>query len=219
MKLRRFMFLTFFLFSLLPIRGYGESEYTIFDDKMLLDGYAKKYTDEPKETLIEMIKDDAITPYMSAAAIRVFRERFSKETFAAEKKIIEKILLHRLNKSDSNFVDIEVMHTLCHMDRYKYFESMVPIMIQLLDHYNNTVSELAFQGINDIIASGSKRSREARIVFNTLRKILFLSRKKLANTKEPGARLKQKLELLRWSIKILGSQELHRLPPEIIDFL
>ena len=219
MKLRRFMFLTFFLFSLLAIRGYGESEYTIFDDKMLLDGYAKKYADESKETLIEMIKDDAITPYMSAAAIRVFRERFSKETFAAEKKIIEKILLHRLNKSDSNFVDIEVMHTLCHMDRYKYFESMVPIMIQLLDHYNNTVSELAFQSINDIIASGSKRSREARIVFNTLRKILFLSRKKLANTKEPGARLKQKLELLRWSIKILGSQELQRLPREIIDFI
>ena len=207
------------LLLLTPNFAHSESEYTVFDDKMLLDGYAKKYADESKETLLEMIKDDTLTPYMSAAGIRVFRESFSREVFASEKNVIEKILLRRLNKSDSTFVDIEAMHTLCLMDRYKYFESMVPVMIQLLDHYNSAVNELAFNGVQDILASGPKRSREARIVFNTLRKTLFLSRKRLINVKEPDARLKQKLSLLRWAIKILGTEELKRLPSEVIPLL
>lgn len=206
--------------TLLNVVAYGEpEEYTIFDDKMLLEGYANKYTDETKETLIARIKDDQLTPYMMAAAIRVFRQKFSQEIVAREKTAVEKILLRRLSKSDSNFVDLELMHTLCALDRYRYFETMVPALIQLIDHYNNTVNELAFAGIMDIINTGTKKPREARIIFNTIRKTLFLSRKKLANMKEPGPRLKLKIELLRWAVKILGTQELDRLPREIIDFM
>ncbi len=193
--------------------------YTIFDDKALLDGYANKYAQEPKETLLAIIKDDSLSPYESAAAIRVFRERFGQEVFAGEKRAAEKILLLRMNRTDSTFVQIEAMHALCLMDRYKYFGAMIPALIQELDHYNTTANELAFKGIDNIIKSGHNRPREARIVFNTLRKIFFLSRKKLQNVKEPGPKLKQKLELLRWSIKILGSQELKKLPSEIINLL
>ena len=144
MKKLAFILVNILFTAFLPLRAFSQPEYAIFDDKMLLDGYAKKYADESKETVLAMMRDDGLTPYMSAAAVRVFREKFSKEIFAPQKSIIEKILLHRLNKSDSNFVKIEVMFTLCTMDRYKYFESMVPAMVQLLDHYNNTVSELAF---------------------------------------------------------------------------
>ncbi len=196
-----------------------QTEYTIFDDKMLLDGYAKKYGTETKDVLIQMIKDDDLTPYMSAATIRVFRNQFAKEIVGSEKNYIEKILLRRLAKSTSSFVDVEVMHTLCRLDRYQYFESMVPALIQLIDHYNATVNGMAYTGLEDILAAGTKRAREARIVFNVLRKKLFLSRKKFENLKEPGPKLKQKLELVRWAIKILGTEELKKLPHEIIPFL
>ena len=195
------------------------SQYTIFDDNMLLDGYTKKYTDEPKDILIEMIKDDTLTSYKTAAAVRVFRDRFSLEVFSPEKEIIGKYLLHRLNRTDSTFVQVEVIHTLCLMDRYKYFNSLVPILIQKLDHYNSTVNEMAYAALQHIIELGHDRPREAGIVFNTLRKVLFLSRKRLSTAQNLSPKLKQKLELLRWSIKVLGSQELKKLPREVINLL
>lgn len=219
MKKSYLVFLLIILSAFFPRPGHGDSEYVIFDDKMLLDGYAKKYAEESKEVLLAIIRDDKISPYKTAAAVRVLREHYSKEIFAAEKKIIEKILLRRLSRAESSFVEIEIMHTLCVLDRYKYFESLIPLMIQLLDHYNSAVNEIAYNSINDILTNGPKRPREARIVFNTLRKILFLSRKKYENIKEPSLKLKQKLDFVRWAIKILGTQELQKLPPEIIDFL
>ena len=202
-----------------PTEPSVSHESFILDDKMLLDGYSKKYAEEPKEFLLAMIKDDDLTPYMSAAALRIFRQRFSQELVGSEKKITEKILLRRLNRTNSNFVEIEVMHILCVMDRYRYFGSFIPLMIELIDHQNSSIGELAFNSVNEILLNGPKRSREARIVFNTLRKNLFLSRQTYEDIDEPGPKLKQKLELLRWAIKVLGTQELQRLPPKIIDFL
>jgi len=111
------------------------------------------------------------------------------------------------------------MRTLCQMDRYHYFKSMVPALIQKLDHYNAAVNEIAFNNLNQIIETGSNRQREARIVFATLRKILFLSRKRLETVKKPDPKLAKKLKLLRWSIKVLGNQELKRLPKEVINLL
>jgi hypothetical protein len=93
---------------------------------------------------------------------------------------------------------------------------MVPRLLYRLDHYNKVVNELAYTYINDIIQTGQNRSREARIVFETLRKMLFLSRKKIKDVVKADERLKQKIELLRWAVKILGNQELQRLPPEAI---
>jgi len=195
------------------------SSNTIFDDKMLLEGYAQRYSELSKEILLEMIKDDNLSSYKTTAAVRVFNETYSSEVVYREKKIVEKILLRRLSRTNSPFVQVEIMYTLCKMDRYRYFKAMVPALIQKMDHYNSTVNELAFESLNDIVESSPNRPREARIVFNTLRKILFLSRKRLANINEPGPRLKQKLKLIRWSMKILGSQELKRLPSEVINLL
>ena len=96
---------------------------------------------------------------------------------------------------------------------------MVPPLIQKLDHYNPAVNDLAFEDLNNLTTASNNRTREARIVFTTLRKILFLSRNRLANLKEPGPRLTLKLKLLRWSVKILGSQELKKLPKEVISLL
>lgn len=202
-----------------PDNPENPSNLTIFDDKMLLDGYARKFNEETKEILLEMIKDDTLSPYKTASAVRVFRERFAAEVFSREKIIVEKILLRRLDKTDSAFVQVEIMHILCIMDRYRYFGSMVPILIQKMDHYNSAVNEISYNALNNIIQAGHSRAREARIIFNTLRKILFLSRKRLANVKEPGTKLKQKLELLRWAIKILGTEELKKLPKEVISLL
>jgi hypothetical protein len=192
---------------------------SIFDDQMLLNGYTEKYSDLSKEILLAMIKDDTLTSYRSAAAVRVFKNTFSDEVVSREKKIIEKILWRRLHRTDSPFVEVEIMHTLCNIDRYHYFKSMVPALIQKLEHYNSAVNDIAFDYLNQIIEAGSNRNREARIVFNTLRKILFLSRKRLADIKEPDAKLAKKLKLLRWSIKVLGNQELKKLPKEVINLL
>ena len=192
---------------------------SIFDDKMLLDGYTKKYSDFSKEIILEMIKDNNITAYKSAAAVRVFKQKYSQEMFGREKILAEKILLKRLNRDGSPFVQVEVMHALCRLDRYKFFTPMVPVLIQKLDHYNTTVNEMTFNYLNDLIQTGNNRQREARIVFNTLNKILFLSRNRLATMKEPTPKLKQKLQLLRWSIKVLGNQELKRLPKEVLNLL
>jgi len=212
------------LLSLLPAahaQPFSEQSATntIFDDQMLLEGYTKKYRNLSKNILLEMIKDDTLTSYRSAAAVRVFQEKFSQEVVSRERKGIEKILLRRLNRTDSPFVQVEIMHTLSSMDRYHYFKSMVPALIQKLDHYNTTVNDNAFAALNHIIETENNRSREARIVFNTLRKILFLSRKRLAIVTQPDARLVKKLKLLRWSIKVLGNQELKKLPKEVINLL
>jgi len=192
---------------------------TIFDDHMLLEGYTKKYDEYSKETLLAMIKDDTLTPYRSTAAVRVFQRKYSEEVVSNEKKKIEKILLRRLHRTNSPFVQVEIMYTLCQMDRYRYFKSMAPALTQKLDHYNTTINENAFNSLNKLIESGSNRHQEARIVFNTLRKMLFLSRKRLAEVKEPSAQLAMKLKLLRWSIKVLGNQELKKLPKEVINLL
>lgn len=193
-----------------------EEQFSIFSDKDLLDGYAKQYAQEPKDVLVAMINDDTLSPYRTAAAVRVFNENFSQVVFAREKILIEKALLRRLAITTSAFVDTEIRHTLCKIDRYKYFESMVPKLLYRLDHYNKVVNELAYGYINDIIQSSQSRSREARIIFETLRKMLFLSRRKIKDVEQADERLKQKIELLRWAIKILGNQELQRLPPEAI---
>lgn len=192
---------------------------TIFDDQVLLEGYTKKYSDYSKETLLAMIKDETLTPYRSAAAVRVFQEKYSAEVVSNEKKKIEKILLRRLHRTTSPFVQVEIMYTLCQMDRYRYFKSMAPALTQKLNHYNAAVNENAFHGLNKLIESGSNRHQEARIIFNTLRKILFLSRKRLEEVKEPDPPLAMKLKLLRWSIKVLGNQELKKLPKEVINLL
>jgi len=192
---------------------------TIFDDQMLLKGYADKYQGLTQEILMEMIEDETLTSYRSAAAVRVFREKFCDGLVLRDRKIAEKALLRRLNRTDSPFVQVEIIHTLCQMDRYRYFKSMVPALIQKLGHYNSAVNETAFDSLNQIIAAGSNRNREARIVFNTLRKILFLSRKRLESVKDPDAKLTRKLKLLRWSIKVLGNQELQKLPKEVINLL
>ncbi|MBU0469223.1 MAG: hypothetical protein KJ736_09235 [Candidatus Omnitrophica bacterium] len=60
--------------------------YSVFDDRMLLDGYAQKYSALPQEILIEMIKDDTLNSYKIAAAVRVFNNNFSNELVSREKK-------------------------------------------------------------------------------------------------------------------------------------
>ncbi|MFI5205697.1 MAG: hypothetical protein ACHQVK_02045, partial [Candidatus Paceibacterales bacterium] len=104
------------------------------------------------------------------------------------------------------------------LDRYQYFENMVPALIQKMDHYNPVVSTMAYE---DLVGAtkDSLYPREARIVFDTLRKIFFLSRNRLQKITTPDERLRQKLDLLRWSIRILGTQELKRLPSEVINLL
>lgn len=195
------------------------AEQPIFDDQQLLDGYAQKYADLSKDVIFEMIMDDTLNSYQIAAAVRVFKERYSGEVVSREKSRGERILVRRLKLTDSPFVEVEIMHTLCRMDHYRYFQSMVPALIQKLNHYNVAVNEIAFNSLNDIIGPNNKRAREARIVFNTIRKMLFLSRNRLVNVTEPDEKLARKLKLLRWAIKVLGRQELNRLPAEVINLL
>lgn len=203
------------------------SDHTIFDDKLLLEGYAQRYRQLPKEVILEMIKDDTLDSYKTAAAVRVFLENYSQEVVSREKHGVERILIRRLKLTDSPFVEVEIMHTLCQLDHYRYFATMVPALIQKLSHYNSTVNEMAFESINQLVGSGGQRPgqstgqrvREARIVFHTLRKILFLSRKRLASITVADPQLARKLKLLRWSIKVLGSQELKKLPKEVISLL
>src|SRR5258708_182500 len=147
----------------------------IFDDKALLEGYSQKYEDESRDILLAMIADDSLGAYKCTAAVRVFKEKYADEVLSKEKANIIKILIRRLNRSDSPFVQVEIMHTLVVLDRYQYFENMVPALIQKMDHYNPVVSEMAYQEVVTI-TKDSLYPREARIVFDTLRKILFLSR-------------------------------------------
>ena len=200
-----------------PVEGV-EMGNAIFDDEALLDGYAQKYADESKDILLAMAADNSVGAYKSAAAIRVFRLKYADQVLSAEKPAVLRTLLRRLNRTDSAFVQVEIMHTLVVVDRYQYFESMTSALIQKMDHYNRVVSANAYEAL-DSITKSSTRAREARFVFSILRKTLFLSRKRLENINEPEDRLKAKLSLLRWSIKVLGTQELKRLPPEVIRLL
>ena len=192
---------------------------TIFDDTLLLEGFTERYKEESQDTLLAMIQDETIDDIKVAAAVRAFRLRYGLEIFSREKELAEHVLLRQLNRSESAFIDMEIMHTLTLMDRYQYFNAFVPRIIQKLDHYNDTISESAYQATMEIIQKGNNRALEARIVFNTLRKILFLSRKRLAQVETPNARLSQKLTILKWSIKVLGSQEIKRLPKEVLNLL
>lgn len=190
----------------------------IFDDRALLEGYTQKYADETKDILLAMIADDSLGSYKCTAAVRVFKEKYANEVLSKEKANVIKVLIRRLNRSDSPFVQVEIMHTLIVLDRYQYFEAMVPALIQKMDHYNLVVSTMAYDDLLEI-TKDSLYPREARFVFDTLRKIFFLSRNRLKNITVPDGRLQQKLDLLRWSIRILGTQELKRLPPEVINLL
>lgn len=205
--------------SALPKASDVVTPYSIFDDKMLLEGYSKKYAELPKEILLAMVKDETLSSYQTAAAVRIFKEEFSSELVSKEKKHIEKLLLKRLNRSESPFIQVEIMDTLCRMDRYRYFKPMVPVLIQKLGHYNETVNEMAFNGLINITKNNGHRAREARLVFNTLRKIFFLSRNRLAEVKTPSPKLARQLKIMRWSIKVLGSQQLKKLPKEVINLL
>ncbi len=190
----------------------------IFDDKALLDGYTQKYANEPRDILLAMIADDSLGSYKCTAAVRVFKEKYANEVLSHEKANILRILIRRLNRTDSAFVQVEIMDTLVVLDRYQYFDSMVPALIQKMDHYNSVVSRNAYQDLVEI-TKDSLYPREARIVFETLRKIFFLSRNRLQDITTPDERLQQKLDLMRWSIRILGTQELKRLPSEVINLL
>ena len=191
----------------------------VFDDANILDGYTKEYQDEPKEAIIGRINDDTINVYQSAAAIRVFKKKFSQTVVGHEKVLIEQDLVRRINRTNSPFVETEIMHTLCLLDRYRYFDAMVPALILKLDHYNLTVNEMAADALDDIIAKGKGSARDARIIFTTLRKVFFLSRNTFKSITEPDQRLTKKLKLLRWSLKVLGAQEVKKLPKEIMHLL
>jgi len=190
----------------------------IFDDKALIDGYTEKFSGESKDILLAMVGDDSLGAYKMAAAVRVFTKKYASETLKAEKSIVIKIFLRRLNRSDSAFVQVEIMHALVVLDRYQYFQSMVPALILKMDHYNRVVSAMAYEGLDDVLKA-SDRPREARIVFNVLRKTFFLSRKRLGKVQKPNEQLQHKLDILRWAIKILGTQELKNLPQEVIGLL
>jgi hypothetical protein len=224
MKLK-FFFIFFLLFSLsfAMSKSWAEEdipdEEGIFDDQHMLNGYEEKYKDENQEKLLAMIQDDTLIPFKTAAAVRVFKNNFCQVIFNRDKILAERTLLRRLARTDSPFIQVEIMHTLCKMDRYRYFDSMVPDLILKLDHYNDAVNMIAFDAINDLLASGNNRAQEARIVFNTLRRVLFLSRRHLAMISEPDARLTQKFQILRWAMKVLGTQEIRKLPKEVIDLL
>jgi len=190
----------------------------IFDDRALLEGYTQKYVGESKDILLAMIADDSLGAYKCTSAVRVFKEQYAKQILSNEKANILKVLIRRLNRSDSPFVQVEIMHTLVLLDRYQYFESMVPALIQKMDHYNPVVSTMAYDDLLEI-TKDSLYPREARIVFNTLRKVFFLSRNRLQNITTPNQKMQQKIQLLRWSVRILGTQELKRLPSEVINLL
>ncbi len=200
------------------VEGVELGAEAVFDDLALINGYTEKYANEPKETLLAMVADDSLGGYKMAAAIRVFKQKYAEETLKDEKPTVVRTLLRRLNRTDSPFVQIEIMHTLVELDHYQYFNSMVPALIVKMDHYNKVVSALAYDNLQELLKT-STRPREARIVFNTLRKMFFLSRKRLAVIQEPDQQLKEKLEILRWSIHVLGTQELKNLPQEVISLL
>jgi hypothetical protein len=226
MKNLYFLLIFFTLMSFNPLWAQDKDDINvadiasgaIFDDKALLEGDSQKYADEPRDILLAMIADDSLGSYKCTAAVRVFKEKYANEVLSNEKGNIIRILIRRLNRSDSPFLQVEIMHTLVVLDRYQYFQTMVPDLIQKMDHYNSVVSTMAYEDLLEI-TKDSLYPREARIVFETLRKVFFLSRNRLKNIITPDQNLRQKLDLLRWSVRILGTQELKRLPSEVINLL
>ena len=197
----------------------GALEEAIFDDKVLFQGYVDKYKDKPRDVIVAMMNDSTIGTFKLAAAIRIFSIDFADQTVGTEKNFSEKTLLRILSHENSPYVQTESMNALIALDRYKYFKIMVPRLIEKLDHYEDAVVDIAYDDLSMIITKSTARTREARIIFNTLRKILFLSRKKLEFIEEPDEKLQKKLDLLFWCIKVLGTQELKQLPPEVIRLL
>ena len=191
----------------------------IFDDRMHLKGLVDKYKDVPKEILLEMIKDETLTDFKTAAAINIFKNRYAEEVVTKEKKRAERILSRKIKNTRSPFVQVEAMAALIRIDRYKYFKPLIPAMISKLNHYNEVVYTLSFDNLSFLIENENTRAREAKIIFNTLRKMLFLSRNHLGNTSEIQTQLANKLTLLRWSIKTLGNESLKKLPKEILNLL
>ncbi|MBI5416008.1 MAG: hypothetical protein HZA29_04250, partial [Candidatus Omnitrophica bacterium] len=114
MGLLVFMILSFLASALVPgVYAQGAlghpgqediSGQAIFDDRQLLDGYAQKYADLPKDVVVEMLKDDTLNSYKTAAAIHVYKEKYSNEAVAREKNQMERILIRRLKLTDSPFV-------------------------------------------------------------------------------------------------------------------
>ncbi len=49
----------------------GAFESTLFDDRALIEGYTKRYSDLSLDIIQEMIKDETLSPYQMTAAIRV----------------------------------------------------------------------------------------------------------------------------------------------------
>jgi hypothetical protein len=217
------IFLNFFPISSYAARGEGaptsELEEAMFDDKVIFKGYVDKYKDKTKEVIVAMINDTTVGSFKLAAAIHILADKFADDAVGAEKNFFEKTLLRILSREISPFIQTETMSALVALDRYKYFKIMVPRLIEKLDHYNDAVVDVAYDDLTALIAKSTARTREARIIFNTLRKILFLSRKKLEYVQEPDEKLQKKLDLLFWSIKVLGTQELKQLPSEVIRLL
>jgi hypothetical protein len=197
----------------------GDRMENFFDDKLLIEGYAKKLGNASKEVLLAMTDDNSLYAYKKAAAIRVFREMFAADVVLRERVVIERALLRQLELARSVFLQVEIMHTLLILDRYRFFDGMIPALIKKLDHYDVSLTDMAFKAVDQVVTMGTPRSREARIVFNTLRKMFFLSRKKLQDADVNDTRLKNKLSLLRWSVKVLGTQELKNLPKEVIGLM
>ena len=218
-RMKKILILTLSFLFIQTAAVYAQDAYGIFDDRKMLEGFAEKFKDRNMDTLLTMIRDENLSSFRSAAAIRVLREKYAGSLVSSDKKTVEKTLLRRLKRTNSPFVQVEIMRALTQIDRYEYFKSMVPALIQKLDHYNDALNALAFETLNEVVDSGQDRPREARIIFNTLRKVLFLSRRRLEDIIDPDSRLAQKLQLLRWSIKVLGNQELKRLPKEVINLL
>ena len=199
--------------------GYPDDNYPIFNDKLLIEGYAGKLAATSKDAILAMINDDTLVAYRKAAAVRVFRTRFAPQIVTRERAIVERAFLRQLELATSIYVQIELMNCLVTLDRYRYFEPMVPSLIQKIDHYDATASDMAYKSLLDINDSGTQRAREARIEFNTLRKIFFLMRKKLEAADPADIRIKNKIDLLKWSVKVLGTDELKNLPKEVINLM
>ena len=191
----------------------------IFDDKALIEGYAAKLSTASKELLLAMINDDELNVHKKTAAVIVFRQKFAEQIVSKEKVLVERIFLRQIQRVNSVYFQIAIMRALVVVDRYRYFDSMVPLLIQKMDHYDPYVNELAYKAMVDINAVGNQRPREARIILNTLRKIFFLSRKNIAKEDPADPKLRNKLQLLRWAIKVLGVDELKSLPAEVISLM
>ncbi|MBF0478906.1 MAG: hypothetical protein HQL26_05450 [Candidatus Omnitrophica bacterium] len=191
----------------------------LLDDRQQIDEYTDKFKQIPKDILLEMVKDETLNPLRMTATMSIINQQYVKEMVQSERIQYERALLRMLSRTDSSFVQVESMYGLCVADRYEYFDSMVPALIQKLNHYNTGVNLLAYENLDQLLLDGQNRQREARIVFNTIRKILFLSRRKLESMSTPEPKLDRQLKILRWSIKVLGNQELQRLPREVIHLL